>query len=128
MMERRHFRMYYKRWDANIGAGVEEYVPGPTQEIKRFASVFIKENTSDYELICRLIDTYINTDGPVKLMTTQLVDRHTLDHLRTRYRNITFRRIRGSQINNVRDLSDDALRRRKTVFEILEEKGEETNE
>ena len=119
MKERRHFRMYYKRWDGNIGAGIEEYVPGPTQEIKMFASVFIKQNTSDYELICRLIDKYVATDGPVKLMTTQLVDRYTLDHLRTRYPNITFRRIRGSQIENVRNLSNDALRRRKTIFENL---------
>jgi hypothetical protein len=128
MKERRHFRMYYKRWDANIGAGIEEYVPGTTQEIKMFASVFIKEQISDYELICRLIDNYVKPDGPIKLMTTQLVDRYTLDHLRTRYPNFTFRRIRGSQVHNVKDLSDDALRRRNTLVETLEEKGEETNE
>lgn len=124
---RRHFRLYYRRWDANVGAGIEEYKLGPTQEIKMFASVFIKQNISDYELICRLIDNYVKPDGPVKFMTSQLVDRYTLDHLRTKYENIKFRRIRGSQINNVRDLSDDALRRRKTLVETLEEKGEEIN-
>ena len=119
MNERKHYRLYYKRWDANIGAGIEQYIPGHTQEIKMFASVFYKQNVSDYELICRLIDEYVYTEGPVKLMTTQLVDRYTLDHLRTRYPNITFRRIRGSQINNVRDLSNDALRRRATLHEKL---------
>jgi hypothetical protein len=120
--DRRHFRLYYKRWDANVGAGIEEYVPGTTQEIKMFASVFIKENISDYELICRLIDNYVKPDGPIKLMTTQLVDRYTLDHLRTRYPSIKFRRIRGSQVHNVKDLSDDALRRRSTIFEKGEDK------
>jgi hypothetical protein len=127
-MSRKYYRLYYKRWDGNIGAGLEEYVPGVTQEIKMFASVFLKQNTSDYELICSLIDSYVATDGPVKLMTTQLVDRYTLDHLRTRYPSFTFRRIRGSQIHNVRELSNDALRRRTTVFEKLEEKGSEFNE
>ncbi|MBT2653916.1 hypothetical protein J7E81_01475 [Bacillus sp. ISL-18] len=119
MKERKHYRMYYKRWDANIGAGIEQYIPGHTQEITMFASIFIKETLSDYELICRLIDKYVDTDGPVKLMTSQIVDRYTLDHLRTRYPNITFRRIRGSQISNVRDLSNDALRRRTTLYETL---------
>jgi hypothetical protein len=119
-MSRKYYRLYYKRWDGNIGAGLEEYVPGVTQEIKMFASVFIKQNTSDYELICSLIDSYVATDGPVKLMTTQLVDRYTLDHLRTKYPNIVFRRIRGSQIENVRNLTDDALRRRTTLFEKME--------
>jgi hypothetical protein len=121
MKERKHYRMYYKRWDANIGAGIEQYIPGQTQEIVAFASVFLKQNVSDYELICSLIDSYVAMDGPVKLMTTQLVDRYTLDHLRTKYPNIVFRRIRGSQINNVRDLTDDALRRRSTLVEKMED-------
>lgn len=116
---RRHFRIYYKRWDANIGAGVEEYVPGVTQEVKMFASVFVKQNTSDYELICMLIDSYCAIERPAKLMTSQLVDRYTLDHLKTKYPNITFRRIRGSQIHGVKQLSDDALRRRSNIFEKM---------
>jgi hypothetical protein len=124
-MSRKYYRLYYKRWDGNIGAGLEEYVPGVTQEIKMFASVFLKQNTSDYELICSLIDSYVATDGPVKLMTTQLVDRYTLDHLRTRYPNIVFRRIRGSQIQNVRDLTNDALRRRTTLVEKKEDDSHE---
>ncbi|QIZ08493.1 hypothetical protein HFZ78_18740 [Priestia megaterium] len=125
MNERKHYRMFYKRWDGNIGAGLEEYVPGVTQEIKMFASVFLKQNTSDYELICSIIDSYVATDGPVKLMTTQLVDRYTLDHLRTKYPNIVFRRIRGSQIQNVRDLTNDALRRRTTLVEKMEDDSHE---
>jgi hypothetical protein len=125
MNERKHYRMYYKRWDGNIGAGVEEYVPGVTQEIKMFASIFRKQNTSDYELICSLIDSYVSTDGPVKLMTTQLVDRYTLDHLRTKFPNIVFRRIRGSQIENVRNLTNDALRRRTTLVERMEDDSNE---
>ncbi|MGF6951007.1 hypothetical protein QF028_003512 [Neobacillus sp. B4I6] len=124
-MNRKYYRLYYKRWDGNIGAGLEEYVPGVTQEIKMFASVFLKQNTSDYELICSLIDSYVATDGPVKLMTTQLVDRYTLDHLRTKYPNIVFRRIRGSQIENVRNLTDDALRRRSTLVEKMEDDSHE---
>ncbi|OHX42357.1 hypothetical protein [Cytobacillus oceanisediminis] len=115
---RRYFRLYYKRWDGNIGAGLEEYVPGVyPSELKMFASVFIKQNTSDYDLICKLIDSYCPTEGPIKLFTTQLVDRYTLDHLRTRYPNIVFRRTRGSQIKGVRDFADDALRRRSTIIE-----------
>jgi hypothetical protein len=124
-MNRRHYRMFYKRWDGNIGAAVEEYLPGQTQEIKMLASVFLKQNTSDYELICSLIDSYVATDGPVKLMTTQLVDRYTLDHLRTKYPSIVFRRIRGSQIQNVRDLTNDALRRRSTLVEKMEDDSHE---
>jgi hypothetical protein len=118
---RQYFRIYYKRHDGNIGAGVEHYLPGayPT-ELKLFASVFIKQNLSDYDLICRLIDSYCPTNSPVKLMTSQLVDRYTLDHLRTRYPNIVFRRIRGSQIHGVKELASDALLRRSTVVEHMD--------
>lgn len=117
---RRSFRIYYKRWDGNIGAGFEEYVPGIyPAEIKVFASVFIKQNVSDYELICKLIDMYCPVDSTIKIQTSQTIDRYTLDHLRTRYPNIIFRRIRGSQIQGVKELSNDALRRRSTVSEKL---------
>jgi hypothetical protein len=117
----RHFRMYYKRWDGNVGIGVEEYTPGtyPT-DVKMFASIFLKANITDYDLICKVIDTYCPSESQTKLWTSQMLDRYTLDHLRTRYPNITFRRIRGRHIYGVKDLSNDALRRRSTIVERAE--------
>jgi len=123
-VSRRHFKIYYKRWDANIGVGVEEYTPGRPSEVKMIASVFIKNNISDYELLCRLIDTYCASDGPRKIKTTQLVDRYTLDHLRTRYPDVTFRRITGKQYLGVKQLSHDALERRNTIYERFEGEDE----